>query len=200
MDEILTQTQSEPELQIPANNPPIIDQIEEPKNSYKTFFYLFFGLFLVTLMVLVYFLTKPTQSAPINQTQNQTTGNIIPSLTSNITNNCLDSLENNLKDYVFTAVEKSLKIKYAINKNPGYLYWDKKIDISSFDVSTKAAQGKWWQKDAWDWIAWQQDNNTWKVLVSFDGFDCKELESVPIQYNDFFYHITHGSDNKIYCS
>jgi len=65
--------------------------------------------------------------------------------------------------------------------------WDKRVEITSVDVSQKAVKGKWWASDAWDWIAWQGDDGKWNVLVSQDGFVCAELSNIPRQYNTFFH-------------
>ncbi len=74
--------------------------------------------------------------------------------------------------------------------------WDKKIEIGAVDESQKAVKGYWWAKDKWDWIAWQKDDGKWTVLVSLDGFNCKELNSVPSQYNDFFKDVTYMFGKK----
>ncbi len=84
-----------------------------------------------------------------------------------------------LEQTVFNAVEKETK-KQNVS-------WDKKLTIENIDNSLKAVTGKWWAKDAWDWIAWKDDNGQWAVLVSTDGFDCKELEKIPNQYAVFFH-------------
>lgn len=120
--------------------------------------------------------------------QEKTMGNIKPVLN-----------EKTLRDAVFSAVEKFLKAKYEKTKDPGYAAWDEKIDIKKIDPSQKAAIGKWWAKDAWDWIAWQQGDGKWKVLVSLDGFDCQELREIPTQYNTFFRDIIYGTDGEKYC-
>jgi hypothetical protein len=83
-----------------------------------------------------------------------------------------------LSNAVYIAVEEKTKGK-----------WDKKIDISAFDGTKKAAKGKWWAKDAWDWIAWLQDSGEWKVLISADGFICQDLKNVPSEYDDFFHDV-----------
>lgn len=77
--------------------------------------------------------------------------------------------------------------------------WDKKVDMSvPSEYSQEVAKGKWWAKDAWDWIAWLQSDGTWKVLISFDGFDCKALESVPAKFDDYLKNVIYpaGSDGK----
>jgi hypothetical protein len=76
--------------------------------------------------------------------------------------------------------------------------WDKKVEIGTIHESQKAVKGSWWAKDKWDWIAWQKDDGKWTVLVSMDGFNCKELDTVPSQYADFFKDITNQFGKK-YC-
>jgi len=76
--------------------------------------------------------------------------------------------------------------------------WDKKVEISTINESQKAVKGSWWAKDKWDWIAWQKDDGKWNVLVSMDGFNCKELDTVPSQYADFFKDVTNQFGKK-YC-
>jgi hypothetical protein len=92
-----------------------------------------------------------------------------------------------LRKAVFTAVENELNARYQVSKDPGYKTWSKKINMSvPSEYSQEVAKGKWWTSNDWDWIAWLQENGTWKVLVSFDGFDCKALESVPTKFDDYF--------------
>ena len=104
--------------------------------------------------------------------------------------------KNVLQDAVFSAVTAELKVRYDKSKDPGYVTWDKKVDITSVEPSLKAAKGKWWAHDAWDWIAWQQDDGNWKILLDFDGFNCKDLRGVPTQFNDFFKDIIYPVDGN----
>lgn len=102
--------------------------------------------------------------------------------------------KNELEDAVFAAVDLELK------NNHENIGWDKKVDITSIDVSQKAAKGKWWAKDAWNWIAWKQDNGKWRVLLDTDGYNCKELEGVPNEYSAFFRDVIYIFDkNKKFC-
>ena len=130
---------------------------------------------------------QPAQPIP---TQQQATSNPAPENVKPVFDKKV------LQDTVFSAVDSALKARYQSTKDPGYAHWDKKVDITAVDASLGAAKGKWWQKDAWDWIAWLQDDGSWKVLVSFDGFNCKELENVPKKYDNFFQEIIYpvGSD------
>lgn len=107
--------------------------------------------------------------------------------------------EKALKDTVFSAVENALKALHQSTGDPGYATWDKKVDITSVDVSQKAAKGRWWQHDAWGWIAWQQENGNWKVLLSFDGFNCHELDGIPSRYAAFSESVIYAPDGKKYC-
>lgn len=77
--------------------------------------------------------------------------------------------------------------------------WDKKFDIQQTDNSQNAVEGGWFFKDRWDWIAWRQTGGKWSVLVSMDGFDCKELDSVPSQYGSFFHDRMYGPSGERYC-
>lgn len=119
-----------------------------------------------------------------------------PKITRQSTQPALDKKV--LEGVVFSAVDNALKIKYQSTKNSGYVAWDRKVDIASVDASQKAAKGKWWAKDAWDWIAWQQDDGGWKVFLSFDGFNCKDLDSIPSQYIAFFKDVIYPAGKK-YC-
>lgn len=132
---------------------------------------------------------QPAQPIPSQQqaTNNPVPENVKPTLDKKV-----------LQDTVFSAVDNALKAKYQSTKDPGYTVWDKKVEITTVDVSQKAAKGKWWAKDAWDWIAWQQDDGSWKVLVSFDGFGCKDLDNIPSQYATFFKDVTYQAGKK-YC-
>lgn len=77
--------------------------------------------------------------------------------------------------------------------------WDKKIEIAEIDQSKSAVKGKWISTDYWDWLAWHEDGGQWKVLVSLDGFDCQELETVPSDYNDFFQNVIYAPSGDKYC-
>lgn len=128
--------------------------------------------------------TKPTTSTPVAQQSaaNQQTNNtqapakVNPALDKKV-----------LETAAYDAV--NTKTKGA---------WDKRVEIGAIHESQKAAKGSWWAKDKWDWIVWQKDDGKWNVLVSTDGFNCKELDTVPSQYADFFKDITNQLGKK-YC-
>jgi len=139
----------------------------------------------------VYFATinKVSQSiAPVPKVVQQPTPAPVPVVqpTPEISKSAFDKTE--LQNTVFSAVNNEMKVRYEKRKDPGYLKWGNKVDITSVESSLKAAKGKWYDTSNgdWGWIAFQQDDGNWKILLSFDGFNCKELESVPSQYNDFF--------------
>lgn len=107
---------------------------------------------------------------------------------TNAANVTLDATQDKaLQSAVFTAVDAKTKGT-----------WDKKLTVDRVDQSRQAASGKWLAKDSWDWIAWQQ-NGSWQVLVSLDGFDCKELATIPGKYTVFFYDVTYQSSGQQYC-
>jgi len=94
-----------------------------------------------------------------------------------------------LESSVFTAVDQVTKG-----------VWDKELSVESFDASLKAAKGTWKASDVWQWLAWQNTDATWQVLVSLDGFDCAELETIPDVYAKFFHdEIYKFSENAKYC-
>lgn len=97
----------------------------------------------------------------------------------NSLNNNLD--KENLKKVVYSEVEKSLQLLYNT------LEWDKEVDITEIHPSHRAAKGLWSAHDVWDWIAWENNDNSWKVLTSHDGYDCQELDTIPEEYKDFFH-------------
>ena len=110
-----------------------------------------------------------------------------------------------LQDAVFTKLCKQAPPAKYFEGTPDK--WvstceDNIINIDKVDISLKAASGKWWAKDAWDWIAWQQDDGKWNVLLSFDSFNCKELNNVPKQYDAFFRDIIYPSfsPEEKYCN
>ncbi len=76
--------------------------------------------------------------------------------------------------------------------------WDKKLTLDKIEVSQNAAEGTWLANDAWGWVAWRDDDQNWKTLVSLDGFDCEELKKVPSQYANFFYDSTYVN-GTLYC-
>jgi len=69
--------------------------------------------------------------------------------------------------------------------------WDKNLDIHAVDKSKKAVAGTWQAKDWWDWFAWQGAEDKWNVIVSLDGWDCTELDSIPNEYREFFKNNTY---------
>jgi hypothetical protein len=93
-----------------------------------------------------------------------------------------------LESIAFAAVDQKTKGQ-----------WDKKIDIRRVDSSQNAVEGGWWAKDRWHWIAWRQSGGNWNVLASLDGFDCKELESLPAQYESFFRELLYMPSGEKYC-
>jgi hypothetical protein len=89
--------------------------------------------------------------------------------------------EGNLRELVNNFVEK---------KKSGV--WDKKVTIESYSNDKTAAKGKWWAKDAWDWIAWQQDDGQWEVFANFEGAiasECNLLKNMPAKHKTFFQNI-----------
>ena len=88
--------------------------------------------------------------------------------------------EDELKNMVSDSVNSILKI------------WDHKVTIDSYNVDKTAAKGKWYASDAWDWIAWQQENGQWAVFANFEGAtknDCDFLKTTPDKYRTFFQDI-----------
>ena len=82
--------------------------------------------------------------------------------------------------------------------------WENKVSITAFDSTKTAAKGKWWAADAWDWVAWQQSDGTWKVFAFGDGFKCGTDSIIPAKYNDFFHDVFYHSlssvgEEKIHC-
>ncbi len=87
------------------------------------------------------------------------------------------------------SVELDRQIKSAVSEKVDSAtkgVWDYNFDISSVDLSQKAAVGLYQAKDWWDWFAWQDQSGTWNVLVSLDGWDCTELDKIPKEYQEFF--------------
>ena len=143
------------------------------------------GVVVIIVVVAGYFLAVKMQK-PTPQLEN-------PAIqTTQTTDNSSVSLSQKdqqaLEDIVFTAVNQKTKGQ-----------WDKKIDVRRIDESQNAVEGGWWAKDRWDWIAWRQTGGNWNVLVSLDGFDCKELESLPAQYAVFFHERLYMPSGEKYC-
>ncbi len=82
-------------------------------------------------------------------------------------------------------------------KNPDG--WDEKIDIDKLDETKNAAIGSWYAWDKWQWIGYKNSESNWKVLVSLDGFDCKEVDSIPAKYNVFFREVVYINKATKYC-
>ena len=76
--------------------------------------------------------------------------------------------------------------------------WDQKIVITKFNDTQTAAIGTWTKSDTWDWVAHQQANGQWKVLVSLDGFSCQETDDSPKALQSFFHDIFYRFGKK-YC-
>lgn len=135
----------------------------------------FIGIFIVIIIVAGYFFYSKQQ----NQNQFVNTQNSV-SLSQK------DQQE--LESIAFEAVDQKTKGQ-----------WDRKIEIRRVDESQNAVAGGWWAKDLWDWIAWRQTGGTWNVLVSLDGFDCKELDGIPSTYQAFFNNVTTAPSGEKYC-
>ncbi len=76
--------------------------------------------------------------------------------------------------------------------------WDKKVEIEAVTFMQDAYIGKWYNKDAWPWIAFKS-NDEWKVLISRDGFDCTSLKTIPEKYQDFFKVVSIDGSGKPQC-
>ncbi len=140
------------------------------------------GVILVVIAVAGYFFYSKQQNQ-FDSTQNptaQTTESDSVSLNSND--------QQVLESIAFAAIDQKTKGQ-----------WDKKIDIRRVDISQNAVEGGWWAKDRWHWIAWRQSGGSWNVLVSLDGFDCKELEGLPAQYESFFHELLYMPSGEKYC-
>lgn len=57
--------------------------------------------------------------------------------------------------------------------------WDKEFAIQNVNQNQTAVAGYWKAKDSWDWFAWKNNSSDWQVMVSLDGWDCSELDSLP---------------------
>ncbi len=77
--------------------------------------------------------------------------------------------------------------------------WDKKLTVDNMDESKNAIIGSWSAKDVWSWVAWRLPNEGWNVLVSFDGYDCRDIEKVPPQYYEFFKNSFETPEGGMYC-
>ena len=66
--------------------------------------------------------------------------------------------------------------------------WNGSVTIDFSNESKTALKGKWEYGDHWDWIAYKtlEINPKWVVLVSFDGFDCSQVDKIPTTYSKFF--------------
>lgn len=83
--------------------------------------------------------------------------------------------------------------------------WDKKVDFSFLAPGNddngyiSSSAWTWYAKDAWDWIGWGWDHTTsWTILVSKDGFDCKQLDQIPKEIEENFISIIYQNGKK-YC-
>ena len=88
--------------------------------------------------------------------------------------------------------EEELKNLVSSAVSADHSIWDKKVTIDSYNSNKTAVKGKWWAKDAWDWIAWQQNNGQWAVFANFEGAtasECNLLKNVPAEYKTFFQNI-----------
>lgn len=141
---------------------------------------------IVIFSILTNYLVKRSYNA--GPSTSYTVSGQISSAPTEIATNSINS-NKDLETAAFSAVEKSTNG-----------IWDKKVEINHLDATQKAAKGSWYAHDAWDWIAWQQTDGKWNVLVSKDGFNCKELDTVPSEYNSFFQDVIYMLDaNKKYC-
>jgi hypothetical protein len=77
--------------------------------------------------------------------------------------------------------------------------WDKQMTIDEINNAGTAVKGTWSAKDQWDWIAWKEGNEGWTVLVSLDGFNCANLDTMPEKFKDFFADVTMTPSGEKYC-
>jgi hypothetical protein len=74
--------------------------------------------------------------------------------------------------------------------------WDKELVIlqrnnNPDQGSKQAAYGTWKAHDQWEWFAWLSMQGEWQVLVSLDGWDCDELDSIAYENQQFFNKVTY---------
>lgn len=90
-------------------------------------------------------------------------------------------------------------VSKTVDATVGEQNWDKKVTVTKYSLRRDAYEGKWYRKEAWDWLAFKTENGTWKVLISRDGFDCAELKTIPENHIDFFKNITVDQEGKPVC-
>ncbi len=146
--------------------------------------------------ILVQIILSGCQSENLNTVKNQDSGtleNTITGETTQPTNSLSKEEEAEIIKLAFLAVEEQTKG-----------IWEKKVALGSIDSSLTAVKGYWWTSDMWDWIGWKDEKGHWKILVSSDGFDCKEGKNIPKQHAAFFRNVLYpnfgGRDpEKFYC-
>lgn len=81
-----------------------------------------------------------------------------------------------------------------------YPKWDDVVTANFKNKEGTALKGKWVMGDSWDWIAYREIgiDKKWIILISFDGFDCKQIENIPEIYRPFFEDKIYMFDSK-YC-
>lgn len=136
------------------------------------------GVVVIVIAVAGYFLLVKQQGSTTQKVQ----------ITNNNSLSLTQKDQQELKTIAFDVVNQKTKGE-----------WDRELEIRSVDQSQNAVEGKWVAKDKWDWIAWREVGGKWNVLVSLDGFDCKELESIPSQYNNFFRDLMYRQSGEKYC-
>jgi hypothetical protein len=125
----------------------------------------------------------------------------------NITHFLSDKRDIELYTSVNETQVNNKPLQELVLREVGKVLWsnrDKKVDFSFLapwyegnDISSAA--WKRYAKDAWDWIGWGWDYTTsWTILVSKDGFDCKQLKQIPKEIEENFKSIIYQNGKK-YC-
>lgn len=77
--------------------------------------------------------------------------------------------------------------------------WDQYVEIDQINEEESAAKGYWSAWDKWKWIAYLDENESWTVLISMDGFKCDQVDDIPAKYNVFFRDALYLDKSTKYC-
>ena len=105
--------------------------------------------------------------------------------------------QENLKKLASREIDKALHFHFhfTADTDKPYQYKPSDLDYETQIIKSSpdhnAVIGKYRTSDSWFWLGWKEDNGSWKILVDLDGYDCKDLDTIPQKYSDFFYEQVH---------
>lgn len=94
------------------------------------------------------------------------------------------SIPTDLKNELITRAKNQIIEKRGGNSLEDILVTSSFIRRGTGGGVPELVIGSWKKKDVWDWFAYS-DKGIWKIFVSFDGYNCSQIKSLPLDVQLF---------------